>query len=168
MIPRHIRIPSIQHFHNPESNLFTFLNDSANSSLFNLIDTKSSMKILHTNCSLPQKKPNDCSYVQFEALLNVADRTVCKCENPKITTANKCITNCTVPQVSTPPVQTRSSGVTIFAITPTYSRLTQKVDLTSLCHTIQHVPDFIWIVIEDSRKKSKLVKNLLERCKVRG
>ena len=53
---------------------------------------------------------------------------------------------------------------TIFAITPTYARYTQRVDLTSLCHTLMHVPDIIWIVIEDSEQKTELVTNLLAKC----
>ena len=59
-----------------------------------------------------------------------------------------------------------SNNVSIFAITPTYNRLTQKVDLTSLCYTIENVPNFIWIVVEDSDHKSSLVRSLLTRCKV--
>ena len=57
-------------------------------------------------------------------------------------------------------------GVSIFAITPTYDRLTQKADLTSLCYTVESVPNFIWIVVEDSDNKSSLVSSLLSRCKV--
>ena len=53
---------------------------------------------------------------------------------------------------------------TIFAITPTYARYTQRVDLTSLCHTLMHVPEVIWIVIEDSEQKTELVANLLAKC----
>ncbi len=55
---------------------------------------------------------------------------------------------------------------TLFAITPTYARDTQKVDLTSLCQTIMHVKDIVWIVVEDSENKTALVSNLLKRCQV--
>ena len=55
---------------------------------------------------------------------------------------------------------------TILAITPTYKRPTQKLDLMSLCHTIMHVPNFLWIVIEDAKEKSELVSRLLSRCQV--
>ena len=55
---------------------------------------------------------------------------------------------------------------TIFAITPTYARHTQRVDLTSLCHTLMHVREITWIVIEDSEKKTELVTNLLTKCNV--
>ena len=57
-------------------------------------------------------------------------------------------------------------GVSIFAVTPTYKRVTQKVDLTSLCYTVENIPNFIWIVVEDSDNKSSLVSSLLARCKV--
>lgn len=52
----------------------------------------------------------------------------------------------------------------IFAITPTYKRMTQKVDLTSLCQTIQLVQNIVWIVIEDGYLKSDTVSDVLSRC----
>lgn len=55
---------------------------------------------------------------------------------------------------------------TIIAITPTYKRLTQKVDLVSLCNTIMHVPSLLWVVIEDSDSKSSLVANVLQHCSI--
>ncbi len=55
---------------------------------------------------------------------------------------------------------------TILAITPTYKRPTQKLDLMSLCHTIMHIPNFLWIVIEDAKEKSDLVSRLLKKCRV--
>jgi galactosylgalactosylxylosylprotein 3-beta-glucuronosyltransferase 3 len=55
---------------------------------------------------------------------------------------------------------------TIFGITPTYRRNTQKVDLTSLCQTLMLVPRVVWIVVEDATEKSDLVKKFLQRCKV--
>lgn len=54
----------------------------------------------------------------------------------------------------------------IFVITPTHACNTQKVDLTSLCQTLSHVPKLTWIVIEDSAKRTNLVSNLLKRCMV--
>ena len=54
----------------------------------------------------------------------------------------------------------------IFVITPTHTRMTQKVDLTSLCYTFTLVPHLVWIVVEDSYKKTRLVTNLLTRCNV--
>lgn len=55
---------------------------------------------------------------------------------------------------------------TIFIITPTHKRLTQKVDLTSLCYTLMHVPMVHWILIEDSDQRTDLVTNVLRRCDV--
>ena len=55
---------------------------------------------------------------------------------------------------------------TIFVITPTHACATQKVDLTSLCQTLSHVPKLTWIVIEDSPKQTNLVSNLLKHCVV--
>ena len=55
---------------------------------------------------------------------------------------------------------------TIFFITPTYARSTQKSDLTSVCVTLMHVQKVVWIIVEDSEEKSDLVKRLLNRCTV--
>ena len=55
---------------------------------------------------------------------------------------------------------------TIVAITPTHRRYTQKVDLVSLCHTIMHVHNLLWIVVEDSSYKSSRVSRILQRCNV--
>ena len=55
---------------------------------------------------------------------------------------------------------------TIYAITPTYARATQRVDLISICHTLMHVPNITWIVVEDSEKKTQPVKDILtKQCK---
>jgi len=40
------------------------------------------------------------------------------------------------------------------------------VDLTSLCHTLIHVPTLHWIVVEDSAHSPELVSRLLQRCPV--
>ena len=55
---------------------------------------------------------------------------------------------------------------TIYCITPTYARPTQKADLTRLCQTLQHVWNFHWIVVEDSEYKTDLVSRFLDRCGV--
>ena len=55
---------------------------------------------------------------------------------------------------------------TIFLITPTYTRWTQKADLTRLCQTLMHVRNLHWIVVEDSDYKSALVTNFLHDCTV--
>ena len=57
---------------------------------------------------------------------------------------------------------------TIYMITPTYSRWTQKADLTRLCHTLMHVPKLHWILVEDSNEKTRLVTRFLAKCKVQS
>lgn len=57
---------------------------------------------------------------------------------------------------------TRYPTPTIYGITPTYARLTQKADLTKLSQTLMLVKNFHWIVVEDSETKTNLVKNLLK------
>ena len=162
--PHHpIRDPS-----SAQHNIQSYFNHSLDPKIAHFVDTQTAIRIVHTNCSLPQKSDN-CSFAQFEALLNLADRTVCRCDDPRITVGNRC------QQQQHPktgyleqPGPSSSSGVTVFAVTPTYTRHTQKVDLTSLCYTIQQVPNLIWIVVEDADHKTSLVTDLLERCKVRG
>ena len=51
---------------------------------------------------------------------------------------------------------------TIFAITPTYQRFLQKAELTRVANTFLHVPNFHWIVVEDSNVKTQLVANTLD------
>ncbi|CAD0197858.1 unnamed protein product [Chrysodeixis includens] len=55
----------------------------------------------------------------------------------------------------------------IYGITPTYSRLAQKADLTRLSQTLMHVKNFHWVVIEDSTEKTKLVANLLKESNLK-
>lgn len=50
---------------------------------------------------------------------------------------------------------------TIYAITPTFARPVQKAELTRLAQTFMHVPNFHWIIVEDSLNKTTLVSNLL-------
>ena len=57
---------------------------------------------------------------------------------------------------------------TIFMITPTYARWTQKADLTRLCQTLMHVQNLHWIVVEDSNHKTSLVTNFLHDCAVKS
>ncbi|XP_011499151.1 PREDICTED: galactosylgalactosylxylosylprotein 3-beta-glucuronosyltransferase I [Ceratosolen solmsi marchali] len=54
-----------------------------------------------------------------------------------------------------------SDGPIIYAITPTFTRPVQKAELTRLSQTFLLVPNFHWIVVEDSPKKTPLVVNLL-------
>ncbi|XP_003386393.2 PREDICTED: galactosylgalactosylxylosylprotein 3-beta-glucuronosyltransferase 2-like isoform X1 [Amphimedon queenslandica] len=57
---------------------------------------------------------------------------------------------------------------TIFMITPTYARATQKADLTRLCQTLMHVRNLHWIIIEDSDSETPLVTRFLKRCRVKS
>ena len=80
---------------------------------------------------------------------------------------NGCFQHCDVENLnvkskSLPLEMPRTKQPTIFAITPTYKRLSQKVDLTSLCQTLMNVPDLIWIVVKDSKETTDLVTDLLK------
>ncbi|KFD55235.1 hypothetical protein M513_03876 [Trichuris suis] len=55
---------------------------------------------------------------------------------------------------------------TIYVVTPTYKRYTQKADLTRLSYTLMHVPNILWIVVEDASATSTLVTNVLLRSGV--
>ncbi len=58
---------------------------------------------------------------------------------------------------------------TIYMITPTYTRWTQKADLSRLCFTLMHVSNLHWIVVEDSEEKTLLVERVLSgenSCKI--
>ena len=57
----------------------------------------------------------------------------------------------------------------IYMITPTYSRWTQKADLSRLCYTLMHIQNLHWIVVEDSDSKTELVTRILSgnySCKI--
>ncbi|KAI8788133.1 galactosylgalactosylxylosylprotein 3-beta-glucuronosyltransferase 1, partial [Biomphalaria glabrata] len=54
----------------------------------------------------------------------------------------------------------------IYVITPTYARLEQKAELTRFSHTLLHVPNIHWIVIEDSPEKTALVQNFLNKSRI--
>ena len=129
----------------------------------------SPMKIVQANCTI-LKKEDGCRASQFEALVNLADRSVCKCE-PGI--LNTQVDSCLQKLEDEKRIEEKRNKFererdlpTIFAITPTYARTTQKVDLTSLCQTVKLIPQFVWIIIEDSENKTPLVTKLLERCGV--
>lgn len=51
----------------------------------------------------------------------------------------------------------------IVAITPTYARPTQKADLTRLSLTLRQVPNFHWILVEDSATKTAKVTRFLSK-----
>lgn len=52
----------------------------------------------------------------------------------------------------------------IYLITPTHSRSEQKADLVRLSHTLLHVPNIHWIIVEDTAVKTRLVTNFLRTC----
>ncbi|ESO02702.1 hypothetical protein HELRODRAFT_66421, partial [Helobdella robusta] len=56
---------------------------------------------------------------------------------------------------------------TIYIITPTYSRLVQKAELTRLTYTLKLVQCIHWIVVEDSTIKTQLVKRLLAKSNLK-
>lgn len=57
---------------------------------------------------------------------------------------------------------TGNDKTTIYAITPTFARAVQKAELTRLSQTFRLVPNFHWIVVEDSSERTRLVSKLLE------
>uniref|UniRef100_A0A672HAS8 Galactosylgalactosylxylosylprotein 3-beta-glucuronosyltransferase n=1 Tax=Salarias fasciatus TaxID=181472 RepID=A0A672HAS8_SALFA len=66
-------------------------------------------------------------------------------------------------QVYVRPPPWSDSLPTIYAITPTYYRFVQKAELTRMSHTLLHVANLHWIVVEDSDRKSAMVSRLLEK-----
>lgn len=54
---------------------------------------------------------------------------------------------------------------TVYVITPTYERYVQKAELTRLSHTLLLVPNLHWILVEDSKWPSELVKRFVFRLK---
>ncbi|XP_054013799.1 galactosylgalactosylxylosylprotein 3-beta-glucuronosyltransferase I [Hylaeus anthracinus] len=55
----------------------------------------------------------------------------------------------------------------IYAVTPTFARPVQKAELTRLAQTFLHIPNFHWILVEDSVKKTKLVTQFLQNSGLR-
>ncbi|CAG2109648.1 unnamed protein product [Medioppia subpectinata] len=64
--------------------------------------------------------------------------------------------------------ETKPKDVTIFVITPTYSRPTQMADMTRLSQTLSLVKNLFWIVSEDSQTRSQQVAELLNRTAIRS
>ncbi|XP_011790113.1 PREDICTED: galactosylgalactosylxylosylprotein 3-beta-glucuronosyltransferase 1 isoform X1 [Colobus angolensis palliatus] len=50
---------------------------------------------------------------------------------------------------------------TIHVVTPTYSRPVQKAELTRMAHTLLHVPNLHWLVVEDAPRRTPLTARLL-------
>ncbi|KNC82465.1 hypothetical protein SARC_05257 [Sphaeroforma arctica JP610] len=57
---------------------------------------------------------------------------------------------------------------TIFVVTPTYTRLTQRADITRFVNTIKHVEKMHWIVIEDSEHPTEAVRELMAESGIPG
>lgn len=55
----------------------------------------------------------------------------------------------------------------LYIITPTYKRPEQLPDLTRLAQTLMHVPNLVWLVIEDANVTSPLVNKLLDRTGIK-
>ncbi|KAJ3610056.1 hypothetical protein NHX12_022150 [Muraenolepis orangiensis] len=69
------------------------------------------------------------------------------------------------PQRAAPGAGVNNRSV-IYAITPTYTRPVQKAELTRLTNAFRQVPDFHWIVVEDSTTRTELVARFLARSGV--
>ncbi|CRK97440.1 CLUMA_CG010829, isoform A [Clunio marinus] len=54
----------------------------------------------------------------------------------------------------------------VYVITPTYRRQEQLADLTRLGYTLKHVPNLLWLLIEDSDSLNPLVADLLKKINV--
>lgn len=59
------------------------------------------------------------------------------------------------------PITSIDDELVIYVVTPTYSRATQKADLTRLAHTLTLVSSLHWIIVEDAARTTELVKKLL-------
>lgn len=51
----------------------------------------------------------------------------------------------------------------LYIVTPTYRRSEQIPELTRMSHTLMHIPNIYWLVIEDAKERTPLVTELLER-----
>lgn len=134
--------------------------------LFNSTQGSSSMEIVTISNDLQtESDDNGKAVTNYNECTPCNDSTVV--ENvvymwPKSEQLQSC--NCTQKEGET----INENLKTIFIITPTYKRSTQKIDLTSMCHTLMHVPNVVWIIIEDAPKPTQLVTRLLQRCKVKS
>ena len=148
--------------------------DNRVQSLHSRLNLKRSIKVVQANCTIVSKG-KECQVERFEALLNLADRSLCRCEPQSFAMqVNGCMQELAEEvellrqQRIREKLEAEKELPTIFAITPTYARITQKVDLTSLCQTVMNVPNLVWIIIEDSEDTTPLVTKLLQRCKVQS
>lgn len=65
-----------------------------------------------------------------------------------------------------PLTKNRRNLPTIFFVTPTALRPTQKADLTRLSQTLSHVSNLYWIIVEDSSTPSAFISDILSRSKL--
>lgn len=104
--------------------------------------------------------PSDCSH--YQNVIKIQDDLLRKHHHNLSISNLERVLRTSKPQNST-------SLPTIYVITPTYARVTQKADLIRLCFTLMHVPRLHWIIIEDSEEKTELVQRLLSgdySCKI--
>ena len=136
-----------------------------------LINSTSSITTVRANCSIASEI-NNCEVGNIKTVFNLNSDGPSTCwsiSNTNLTIVDNCIKEDHTPLSTQIPSRVNFSSEaskSIFAITPTYARYTQKVDLVSLCQTVMHIPNFVWVVIEDAEHKTKLVAKLLDRCNV--
>ncbi len=128
-----------------------------------------SVTSIHSKCFI-ESKVNKCEIAKMETVLHFNTSGISTCSNTNIAFEKKetCIDTSLDPNQLNSLMHVISENATVFCITPTYARTAQKADLTALCQTIMHVPNLLWIVVEDSKKETPLVINLLRRCKVKS
>ena len=165
--------PSLAQLHNKQSEqLQAKLRDILKQLGTLLPNSSSPLKSVQADCSITSQT-DSCEVANVRTVLNFEPSGVCwSLPHTNLTIVNKCprpeptLTDSKSPSDSESHTVEQVSSQSVFAITPTYARFTQKVDLTSLCQTVMHVPNMIWIVIEDSNEKTSLVTELLDRCRV--
>lgn len=54
----------------------------------------------------------------------------------------------------------------LYVITPTYYRAQTLAELTRLGYTLKHVPNLVWLVVEDAPKPSPIVTKLLKKFNI--
>lgn len=54
----------------------------------------------------------------------------------------------------------------LYVITPTYHRPQWLAELTRLGYTLKHVPNLVWLVVEDAPKPSPIVTKLLKKFNI--
>ena len=59
-----------------------------------------------------------------------------------------------------------SPMTTVYIITPTYPRIEQIAELVRLSQSLIHVPDIVWLLVEDSEVRNPLIVDLLERSQI--